>query len=248
MINYERTIDDEAMSFEENYFFKQGRSHGKTKSKNGGRSTKSKFSSLNPNTFQEINDRKIKHKKNQSCVMKERTEVLKNNQVIDTHTKKEQQLIQKSEQQEEPQNMNQEDIYLWDFADFDYFTDEEDNTNTSDLFEELQAIQKEYMYVDEEFIKKKTLENNLYFINENTIPLEKELVNLQIEKQEIEEDIQFINQKLQGWNNLKNTICERALNTSLEEQVFPNWLNYSNHWTDDLLSGISTQSNYPEWY
>ena len=64
----EAKIEFEAMRFEDDYFYTQGRKHGKTGGKNGGRATKSKFSEKNLITFHEKMDR-VNRKRNAKRVL-----------------------------------------------------------------------------------------------------------------------------------------------------------------------------------
>lgn len=173
---------EDALNFEENYFSKQARKHGKVRGKRGGKPSKNKFSDVNPKTFEKIINNKLKVKNQEITKIKDRN-------------------------------------YIY---------------NKYNFVSNDKMIDKDSYYLEKkEKIPKKDNKENLMI----------QLNYLEYEKYKISNEIEDV-KTLLALN--EQTITKSNVKYNLEEQVFPNWKNYGNTWTDDILHGI-VDSSYPEW-
>lgn len=216
-------IEFEAMRFEDDYFYTQGRKHGKTGGKNGGRATKSKFSEKNLITFHEKKDRENRKRNSKRALIGERKYVRETQDFTKEHnlcpTKEETKVSEKTVKAKSKHVSFKEDTYF--VLDFECFPETK---------------------------KRQNVQNQLHFIEKQMIPLEIDMVNLTQIKGSIENDITLIQTQLDGWRQMKRLVNRRGPfdTDGLQNQVFPNWKNYSKYWSDDILHGI-VDSEYPSW-
>ena len=170
--------NEDAILFEDDYFYTQGKKHGKGKSggKRGGRSTKSKFSAKNINTFHEMNDREKNKSRAKKTMIEERKYVRETVQMIEMEVF-----------EDEKQLLTRKDICLG---------EKYENTEEERIFENEKQI-----FLEE--TEKKVRDNQRRFIQKQVIPLEIDLVNLTLAKEQIEKEIHFVNIQLDEWNLVK---------------------------------------------
>lgn len=236
-------INYEAIRFEDDYFYKKGRKHGKVRGKQGGRPTKKKFSEENPNTFHNINQRKIQQKKTNTNMIKERTDVRELTRPLEKrHFSKGQEInlcgqeIHTEEQNRQFMSRKEAEDDLFNQWFEDYWENmEETNQQNEEEYDDYQKRMIDY-------------EKQLYFIESNIVPLEVDLVNLESSKETIQNEINCINNQLTEWTQLKRVAYRQdpIATNNLGNNVFPKWRNYSKYWTDDILFGISNP-DYPNW-
>ena len=146
-------IEFEAMRFEDDYFYTQGRKHGKTGGKNGGRATKSKFSEKNLITFDEKKDRENRKRNAKRALIGERKYVRETQDFTKEHnlcpTKEETKVSEKTVKAKSKHVSFKEDTHF--VLDFECFPETK---------------------------KRQNVQNQLHFIQKQMIPLEIDMVNL----------------------------------------------------------------------